>query len=157
MKNTLKLDHEKQQIIMDRTFAKKSENTRSDEYRHLQEVRRDYPLYTVVRRQIRQKPNQEHYKGLTYDYMRAYIATHTGETIDDSGQRTETVEAALTAFDELILLSKCHSSAYRYPVIKKWFLEQYPDVKNYTQQQNRECDQQEIEISAWLNKEASAA
>ena len=39
MANTLKLDHEKGLIVMDRVFAKKSENTLSDEYAHLQNVR----------------------------------------------------------------------------------------------------------------------
>ena len=43
MKNTLKLDHENGLIVMDRTFAKKAENTMSTEYAHLQNVRRDYP------------------------------------------------------------------------------------------------------------------
>ena len=32
MKNTLKLDHENGLIVMDRTFAKKAENTMSTEY-----------------------------------------------------------------------------------------------------------------------------
>lgn len=133
--NALKINHEKRQLVMDRTFAKKAENTSSEEYRHLQEVRRDYPLYSVVRRQIKQKPNQEHYKGLTYDYMRTYIAAHAGETLADCAERETVVKAALESFDEMILVSKCHSTAYRYPVIKKWFLEQYPEVRNYTQQQ----------------------
>ena len=59
MKNTLKLDRSKGLIIMDRTFAKLSENTRSEEYAHLQQVRRDYPTYTVVLRQIKKNPNKE--------------------------------------------------------------------------------------------------
>ena len=41
MRNTLKLDHAKNIIIMDRTFAKLAENTFSEEYRHLQMVRTD--------------------------------------------------------------------------------------------------------------------
>lgn len=49
MKNTLKIDHSKKTIVMDRTFAKLSENTRSEEYAHLQQVRRDYPNYLVQR------------------------------------------------------------------------------------------------------------
>ena len=32
MKNTLKLNHENHTIVMDRTFAKYAENTRSEEY-----------------------------------------------------------------------------------------------------------------------------
>ena len=52
MKNTLRIDHANGRIIMDRTFAKCAEDTRSEEYRHLQSVRQDYPTYTVVRKQI---------------------------------------------------------------------------------------------------------
>ena len=70
MKNTLKLDHENGLIVMDRTFAQKAENTMSTEYAHLQNVRRDYPTYQVIRRETKKNPNTEHYKGLTYQYMR---------------------------------------------------------------------------------------
>ena len=31
----------------------------------------------------------------------------------------------------MILISKCHSNAKRYPVIKNWFLEKYPEVKEF--------------------------
>jgi len=42
MKNTLKLNHADRTIVMDKTFAKFALDTRTDEYKHLQEVRRDY-------------------------------------------------------------------------------------------------------------------
>jgi len=29
------------------------------------------------------------------------------------------------------LISQCHSQSKRYPVIKKWFLEKYPEVKKF--------------------------
>ena len=61
---------------MDRTFAQKVTDTSSSEYRHLQEVRRDYPDFKVVLRKIKKNPNKETYKGLTYKYMRDYILTH---------------------------------------------------------------------------------
>lgn len=37
----------------------------------------------------------------------------------------------LTTFDEMILISKCHSKGKRYPVIKRWFLQNYPEVSTY--------------------------
>ena len=61
MKNTLRVDHKNGTIIMDRTFAKLSQNTMSNEYKHLQEVRRDYPAYTVIRKTIRKNTNKESY------------------------------------------------------------------------------------------------
>jgi hypothetical protein len=122
MKNTLKINHEKGTITMDRTFAKKAENTMSAEYAHLQNVRRDYPTYTVVRREIKKNPNKECYKGLTYEYMENYITTH------EEGENRVLV---LKEFAEMRLISECHSKAHRYPVIKKWFLDKYPEIANF--------------------------
>ena len=122
MKNTLKIDFAKEQIIMDRTFAQKVTDTSSAEYRHLQEVRRDYPDYKVVLRKIKKNPNKETYKGLTYDYMKDYILTHEDE---------ENAMIVLAEFSEMRQISRCHSQAKRYPVIKNWFLEKYPEIKNF--------------------------
>lgn len=122
MKNTLKLDFEKKQIIMDRTFAKNVQNTNSEEYSHLQQVRKDYPTYTVVARQIKKNPNKETYAGLTYDYMRFYILTH---------EPAESRKKMLAEFEELVLISQCHAKGKRYPVIKNWFLETYPEIKQF--------------------------
>ena len=63
MKNTLRVDHKNGTIIMDRTFAKLSQNTMSNEYAHLQNVRRDYPTYTVVRHTIKKNTSKETYNG----------------------------------------------------------------------------------------------
>lgn len=122
MKNTLKLNHAKREIVMDRTFAKFAENTMSAEYAHLQQVRKDYPTYTVTQRQIKRNDNKESYKGLTYEYMETYILSHG---------TSETRIANLREFNEMRLIAECHSKAFRYPVIKAWFLEMYPEVKNF--------------------------
>ena len=124
MKNTLKIDFAKEQIIMDRTFAKLAENTRSKEYAHLQQVRKDYPDYTVVLRQIKRNPDKESYAGLTYDYMRDYIILHSATKEEEL--------AAVAEFNELLLISRCHSKGKRYPAIKAWFLEKYPEAKDFS-------------------------
>jgi len=121
MKNTIRLNHESRLIVMDRTFSKLAENVRNPEYSMLQSVRRDYPDYIVVTRKIRRNAAKECYKGLTYDYMRDYISKRSS-----SNDRVN-----LERLEEMIEISKCHSSAYRYPVIKKWFLTQYPEVSSY--------------------------
>ena len=122
MKNTLKINHQKRKIIMDRTFAKYAENTRSEEYAHLQMVRKDYPSYKVELRKIKKNPQKNKYDGLTYQFMEDYIATH-----EPNGREIE----VLAEFHDMIFISQCHSKAYRYPTIKKWFLDRYPDVKNF--------------------------
>ncbi len=62
------------------------------------------------------------YKGLTYQYMEDYIITHESD---------ETREAVLEEYNELRLITQCHSKAFRYPVIKKWFLAKYPEIANF--------------------------
>ena len=118
MKNTLKLNHTNRTIVMDKTFAKFAADTKSSEYAHLQQVRQDYPLYTVVQRHIRKNTRQEHYHGLTYRYLEDYIATHGGA--DDR-----------RIYEEMKLISQCHSKAYRYPTIKVWFLDRFPEIKEF--------------------------
>ena len=93
-----------------------------EEYAHLQQVRQDYPTYTVIRRQIRTNPKKESYKGLTYEYMEDYILTHGS---------AEDIRKNLAEYEELLLLSECHSRSRRYPAIKRWFLEMYPEVVTY--------------------------
>ena len=123
MKNTLKINHENKTIIMDRTFAKFAENTRSEEYAHLQQVRRDYPNYSVGMRKIKRNPNKERYEGLTYDYMKRYIIRN----VDEMTKRVE----ILHELDEMIFISECHSRGKRYPTIKKWFLDMFPKIKEF--------------------------
>ena len=54
--------------------------------------------------------------------MREYINTHVP---------TEKKDDVQAEFDELILLSKCHRVAKRYPTIKKWFLDKFPEIVSY--------------------------
>jgi len=122
MKNTLKLDHAKRTIVMDRTFAKYAANTMSQEYAHLQTVRQDYPEYQVVQRKIKRSKTKECYRGLNYEYMEGYIKTH--------GSKEECVKN-LAEFKEQKLISLCHSTSRRYPTIKKWFLAKYPEVMEF--------------------------
>ena len=123
MKNTLKINHENKTIVMDRTFAKFEENTRSEEYAHLQQVRRDYPDYAVTTRTIKRNSEKETYKGLTYEYMEDYILRHETE---------EKQLEIIKEFHELRTISKCHKQGLRYPTIKKWFLEKYPEIVDFS-------------------------
>ncbi len=122
MKNTLRINHENKTIVMDRTFAKFAQNTRSDEYAHLQQIRRDYPDYMVKTRTIKHNPEKETYKGLTYEYMEDYILRHESE---------ENALTIIKEFNELRTISKCHKQGLRYPTIKKWFLEKYPEIVEF--------------------------
>lgn len=136
MKNTLRINHIERKIVMDRTFAKNAEDTRSEEYAHLQNVRRDYPSYDVILRQIKKNPNKECYKGLTYDYMERYILSH---------EEKENMIAVLEEYRELRLISECHSKGHRYPVIKKWFLNKYPEIEMFGMDNVDSCVYEPVE------------
>lgn len=150
MKNYMKLDHQNRKIIMDRTFANKAEFVGSEEYNLLQQCRRDYPSYIVTRKSINKKADQEHYRGLTYDYMRNYINKYG----------TENKEANLAVLEEMIDISKCHSTCKRYPVIKQWFLDTYEDVKKFGIPEDKETAETnnviEADFSANANSEIAA-
>lgn len=120
IRGTLKIDRNKESLIMDRTFAKFSEDTTSNEYQHLQAIRKDYPDYTVKLRQIKKNTDKKTYPGLTYEYIKNYIIK-----VSDPKDKNN----ALAEFEKQIDISNCYSKGKRYPLIKKWFFETYPEIK----------------------------
>lgn len=121
-KSKLKIKYAEGVIEMNTTFDKMMQNPLSDEYALLQKIRAENPGFVVRRRQIKTNPKKDTYKGLTYEWMRNHIATHEPENV---------VDEKLKAFDEKVYISKCHGQSLRYPTIKKWFLEEYPDVAKF--------------------------
>lgn len=142
MKNKLLINHANRTIIMDRTFAKYAVNTRSEEYAHLQRVRQDYPEYEVIRRKINSNNNKETYRGLTYEYMEDYILSHG---------TPEEIKKNLKIYDEKKLISECHSKARRYPVIKSWFLETYPEIVKFGMNEDPQVIETETEARNIVN------
>lgn len=142
MKNKLLINHANRTIVMDRTFAKYAANTRSEEYDHLQRVRQDYPGYEVIRRKINSNVNKETYRGLTYEYMEDYILTHG---------TPEEIKKNLKIYDEKKLISECHSKARRYPVIKSWFLETYPEILKFGMNEDPKVVETENDVKNVVN------
>ena len=122
MKSPITIDFVNATITVNAAYAKKASNPFSAEYAQIQKVRADYPTFTVRTRSIKKNAAKDSYKGLTYDYMRAYIMSH---------EKGEDRVNALMEFDELLLISQCHSKGRRYPVIKSWFHDNYPEIKNF--------------------------
>ena len=122
MTNYVKVDMATRRIIMDRTFAKNAEIVGSAEYNQLQSCRKDYPDYKVVRRQIKKNVTQERYRGLTYAYMEEYIISHESQ---------ETVMQVLDELSNKRMIAACHSKGFGYPVVKKWFLNRYPEIVKF--------------------------
>jgi hypothetical protein len=104
--------------MISKTFAKASMIIDSEEYKTLLSVKSAYAEYSIIQREIRKNPQKESYRGLTYAYMEHYILTH-----DKSGEM-------MKVYEELRLRALCHS--IRYAHIKKWFLEVYPEIDDFS-------------------------
>lgn len=116
----IRVNYDDGKIVLSSAFAKRAFNAGTTEYMRLQSVRNDHPGFAVVTRKFKTSTTQEHYRGLTYSFMREYISTHEKEA-----------EKTLAEFDEMIGVSKCHSLSKRYPTIKAWFLERYPAIAEF--------------------------
>ena len=116
MKKNLLINHATEEILLCRDFEIKAKNTETKEFKQLCAVVQSFPTYKVKRRTIAKKEKKEAYKGLTYEYMERYIRFFS----DDK---------TLKEYQTLRFVSECHS--VRYPVIKQWFLERFPNIKQF--------------------------
>ena len=116
----IRVNYVDRKIILSSAFVKKAFIPGTDEYKALQSVRNDYPNFALVTRKFKTNTAQEHYRGLTYDFMRGYIRDHEADP-----------KPVLEELEEMIGISKCHSLNKRYPTIKAWFLERYPEVAEF--------------------------
>lgn len=134
-KSKVKVLHEEAVIEVNTTFAKMMENPLSDEYKLLQEIRREHPEFRVTRRQINKNTSQEHYKGLTYEYMEWYIIKYGPKDKDELAK-------LLAEFEMQKDIAMCHSKSKRYPVVKNWFLGKFPEIAKFgIPEMNKETEQ----------------
>ena len=120
----MKVNFENQTIEMSKNEAKQAGVYGSDLYNKLVDMQHDFPELKIVI--IKRKAKRsDAMKGLTFDYMESYI------------KKNGTAEQA-TDFDDL--RKACDvvgAKAVTYGEVKKWFLEQFPEIKEYSQQINR--------------------
>lgn len=124
MKNYIKIDTAKQQIIMDKTFYKNSRRYGTPEYKDLLSACKDFPGFTPTLRTIK-KPdhNIDRNKGLNYEFMEDYINKY---------EPMPTREAVLASFHQMRIIAKAHQPGSSFATIKKWFLDKYPEVITIT-------------------------
>ena len=116
----IRVNYAERKIVLSSAFAKKAFTHGTDEYRQLQAVRNDYPDFALKMRKFKTNTAQERYRGLTYDFMREHIRTHEADP-----------KPVLAELEDMIGISKCHSIGKRYPTIKAWFLERYPQIAEF--------------------------
>jgi hypothetical protein len=124
----IKVNASKRVIEITKKFEKAASYFGTDEYKALQEVKRDYPKYRVVVKKS-SKRDKGSYKGLTYAYMEEYIKSH------DDAKGT-----VMNAFMDLRALSdaamEVNAEPCSYGEIKKWFLGTYPEIENFASRRN---------------------
>lgn len=111
-------DHENHAIVLTKKFSKTSSVVGSKDYNTLCRLRKDYPDYHIVVREIAKKEGKSNpNRNLTYDNMRETIITKYGKDSDE-----------LNAFEIVIKESKIHPAPYIH--VKAWFLNAYPNTRS---------------------------
>lgn len=73
---TIQINHKNNTIEMTKKFYTESCKFGTDEYKMLQEARRDYPGYKPVVAKTKKSGTGDAFKGLNYEYMELYIMKH---------------------------------------------------------------------------------
>lgn len=120
----LTINNKARTIEMTKKFEKAASRFGSDEYKMLQEARKDYPAYKVVVKASTVK-GKESFKGLTYEYMEKYIAAHDDE---DKAIMAEYKMLRGTSAEGM----EMNAAARSYGEMKKWFFDKYPAFKEFT-------------------------
>ena len=110
------IDYIENSIIVTKSFLKEAGIIGSTEYTELTQLRKDFPDFTVVQREINRKQNKKAYGKLNYKKMAEFIET----------QEEENAPAVLAEFEKVQQLSKVHNGPYAF--VKTWFLNRYKDV-----------------------------
>ena len=119
---SIQINEKKHTIEMTKKTYDKACKFGTQEYFDLQEVRKAYPNYRVVK--VTQKASKNTYKGLTYEYMEKYIAAHDDEKktiMAEYKMMRGTSEEAKEALAEPV----------SYYEMKVWFLKKFPAIAEF--------------------------
>lgn len=110
--NGVSFNHAAKEIIITKAFEKAANKIGSTEYNELVKIRRDFPDYTIRRKEIAKKDNKKSFKGLTVEEMRRFLSTIG--------------EADVKLFERVCEIAEGKQG--KYAVIKKWFLNNYKEA-----------------------------
>ena len=119
--NSVRIIRSSRKIEVTKSFDKAASRFGTDEYEAMQKVRKDYPDFTIVVKTVRNKA--DHYKGLTYEFMEKYIASH--ENADENMAMFMDHRAKS---DEALAFG---AEALSYGEIKAWFFKTYPEIEAF--------------------------
>ena len=110
------IDFTKSKIIVTKSFLKEAGTIGNKAYNELAQVRRDFPEFTIVQREITKKPGKKSYGKLNYKVMADFIKEY----------EEANAPMVLNEFERMQKLSKAQAGKYAY--VKTWFLNRYKDV-----------------------------
>lgn len=113
--NGMKIDFVTNTVIITKAFREAANEYGSEEYIALTKLLQEHPSMKVVLRQSRTCHRANENKGLTYKYMRKFIAAMDEENL---GNFEKTILHYEQYYEE---------SATVYVMVKNWFLENYPN------------------------------
>ena len=118
------INQNKRRIEMSEAEAKMASKYNSDEYNELVSIKRDFPYLTifVVKNKFKRTDSL---KGLTFKYMETYIEKN------GTSEQAESFKLLRGADDGLGHFSPS------YGTVKKWFLEQFPEILEYSKKIDR--------------------
>lgn len=114
----MRVNHLNKTIELTKAEAKKASIYGSEEYNEFLSAQRDYPKYRVEYSKSKAK-SKDGMKGLTFDYMEFYIKKNGSE------EQANTFTDLRNASDVIGV------GAVGYGEVKKWFLEQFPEILEY--------------------------
>ena len=119
--NSIRIVRTNRTIEVSKSFDKAASRFGTREYEAMQQVRKDYPDFTIVVKTVRTKA--DHFKGLTYDFMEKYITSH-----DDA-------DKWLAEFNDLRGKSEeaqaYGAAAHSYGEVKAWFFKTFPEFEAF--------------------------
>jgi len=110
--------------ITNKAFERAASEYGSEAYKELNKVRKDNPGFKVVVIENKRKASPKSIKGLTYERMEKYIVAH-----DEDGSILTEFKAR-RAKDGLADVT---GKTYSYGSNKAWFLEKFPEIKDYVE------------------------
>ena len=136
MNDSIRVDIINSKIIVSQAFADKCRNCDSEEYKLLQKVKSENEGYSIKLHDYKKNPAKKAYRGLTFDTMEEYILAHGSD---------EEVTKSISEYRELRRQGKLQRERC-FPAIKSWFLDKYPEVKQFGLRKSAETDVSEDEV-----------
>lgn len=118
-----RINFEENTIVITKKFAKEASVLNSKAYKTISQMRRDFPTYQIVQKEIRKKKGKRSYANLTIEAMKEHISLLEGEN-------SETMQQ----FNYLYAFYEAHKG--RYAKMKAWYLNRYKD--EYRPEDNEE-------------------